>query len=87
MQGRVSDHVVNTLAKLMAEAKAGYIDAVAVIVVSPDGRPAIHFGGAGDLTPSVYLGAGLLKATIEQQALNVAGATQMNSGLVVPGHG
>ncbi len=82
---RVSDHVVNTLAKAIAEPKTGNIEAVALVTVGPDGRPVVNFGGDGTLMPSIYLGVGILRATIEEQALSAQGAKTMNSGLIVPG--
>ena len=82
---RVSDHVVNTLARAIAEAKAGNIDAVALVSVGSDGRPVVNFGGDGSLMPSIFLGVGMLQATIMEQALSAQGAKQMHSGLIVPG--
>lgn len=83
--GRVSDHVVNTLAKVIADAKAGSVEAVAIVTVGPDGQPRVHFGGAGDLVPSLNLGLDMMKATFMRQLVEAPGATQMNSGLVIPG--
>jgi hypothetical protein len=82
---RVSDHVVSTLARVIADAKAGSVDAVAIVAVGPDGQPRVHFGGAGDLVPSINLGLDMIKATFMQQALGAPGAAEMNSGLIVPG--
>ena len=53
--------------------------------IGPDGRPQVKFAGEADLAPSIYLGAGLIKATIEAQVVSAPGAVQKNSGLVVPG--
>lgn len=82
---RISDHVLNTLAKAIADAKAGGVEAVAIITVGPDGRPRVAFGGAGELVPSINLGLDIAKMTFMQQVIDAPGATQMNSGLVVPG--
>ena len=82
---RVSDHVVNTLARLTAEAKAGNIAALAVVTVSPGGDPAVNFGGSRDMIPEVYLGAGLLQATIMEQVLVAPDAKKMHSGVIMPG--
>lgn len=81
-QKRASDHILATVARLMADAKAGSVEALAIVAVGPDGAPKVSFAGAGDLAPSIYLGAGLLQKTIEEQA----GQAKMNSGLIV-GHG
>jgi hypothetical protein len=78
--GRISDHVLHTLAKVTADAKAGSIEALAIIAVGPDGAPRVMFAGAGELAPSIYLGAGIAQKTI----LDQAGAPQMNSGIIVP---
>jgi hypothetical protein len=82
---RVSDHVVMTLAKIIAEAKAGNVEAVAIVTVDPSGRPRVHFGGEGDLVPSINLGLDIMKATFMAQIVEAPGARQMNSGLVIPG--
>ncbi len=57
-----NDNVVRALAKAMAAARAGDVEAVAVIAVSADGVPEITFGGETELVPSVNIGVDLLKA-------------------------
>jgi hypothetical protein len=84
---RVSDHVVHTLAKIIAEARAGNVDAVGIVTVSPEGKPRFHFGGDGGLVPSVNLGLDMAKATFMAQIIGEPGARVMNSGLVMPGEG
>lgn len=78
---RVSDHVLHALARVTADAKRGSVEAMAIIAVGPDGAPQVIFAGAGELAPSIYLGAGLVQKTITDQAA----APQMNSGIIVPG--
>lgn len=84
MTGRVSDHVLHTIARVMADAKAGSVEAVVIIAVDPTGKPRVHFGGAGDLVPSLNLGLDMAKTTFMQQVVEAPGATQMNSGIVLP---
>jgi hypothetical protein len=84
---RVSDSVVNALARAIADAKAGSIEAIALVVVGPDGRPRVHFAGEADLAPSIYMGAGIIQATLMGQLLTAPAAVQMNSGIVIPGRG
>lgn len=82
---RVSDSVVHAFARAIADAKAGGIEAAAIITVDPQGRPRVVFAGEGDLVPSINLGLDMMKATFMAQIISAPGATQMNSGLVVPG--
>lgn len=81
---RVSDSVVNKLAALLVEAKRGNIEAIGVVVVTPDGKPKAHFAGEGDLVPSVNLGFDIFKATIMAQVVGAPGAVEMRSGIVIP---
>ena len=83
-RGRVSDHVLQTLARVTADAKAGSVEAIAIITVGPDGRPRIQFGGAGELVPSINLGLDVMKATFMQQIVE-APVIAENSGIIVPG--
>lgn len=83
MAGRISDHVVSTIARAMAEAKAGSVDAIAIVTVDATGRPKVAFGGAGDLVPSLNLGLDIMKATFMSQIVEAPGAAQMNSGLIL----
>lgn len=83
---RVSDHVVNTLARVIADAKAGSVHAVAIVAVDPTGRPLTYFAGAGDLVPHINLGLDMVKGTFLQQVLQAPAAATMNSGLIVPGN-
>ena len=82
---RVSDSVVNKLAMLLMEAKRGNIEAVALVCVGPDGAPRVHFAGESDLAPSIYLGAGMMQHTLMSQIVGAPGATQLHSGIVLPG--
>lgn len=78
---RVSDSVINKLAAITVEAKRGNVEALAIITVSPDGEPRVHFAGEADLVASLNLGIDMCKATVIARIA----APRMNSGLVVPG--
>lgn len=81
---RVSDHVVNTLARVIANAKAGNVQAVMIIVVTPDGASEVQFGGDAEYMPSVNLGLDMAKHTLLSRIVSAPGAARMNSGLVMP---
>lgn len=66
---KINDKVVQALAKVMADAKRGLVSTVAIIAVGDDGKPNVLYGGETDLTPSINLGADMLKATIMGQIL------------------
>lgn len=65
----VNDKVCDALAKVLSDAKRGQVSLVAIIAVGEDGKPNVLFGGETDLTPSINLGADMLKFTILQQIL------------------
>jgi hypothetical protein len=54
-------NVVHALARVLAEARAGNVEAVAIIAVAPDGVPDVSFGGEAELMPSANVGLDLLK--------------------------
>jgi hypothetical protein len=83
-QVRISDSVLHTLAKVIADAKAGSVEAVAIVAVGPDGRPRVHFAGEADLAPSINLGADIIKTSLMQQIIDAPGAVKAHSGLVLP---
>jgi hypothetical protein len=66
---RANDKACSALAKVLADAKRGQVQLVAIIAVGGDGQPRVIFGGEADLTPSVNLGADILKATIMAQII------------------
>ena len=82
---RVSDSVLHKLARVTADARAGSVEAACIIAVGPDGRPIVHFAGEFDLFPSINLGLDMAKATFMAQIIAAPGATQMRSGIVMPG--
>lgn len=68
-QRKPNDKAVAALAKVLADAKRGDVSCVAIIAVDDNGKPNVLFGGETDLTPSVNLGADMLKTTILNQIL------------------
>lgn len=66
---KANDKVVEQLAKALVDAKRGVIQNVAIIATDPEGVPRVLYGGDMSLTPSVYLGAGMLQARLMQQVL------------------
>lgn len=71
-----NENVVRALAKALAEARAGNVEAVAIITASPEGEPDASFAGEMELVASVNLGADMLKAKIAHTVMMTkAGAT------------
>lgn len=64
-----NENVLRALAKATAEARAGNVEAVAIIIVSGDGVPDVTFGGETELLPSCNLGADFLKAHLVRMAM------------------
>lgn len=56
-----NENVLRALARVMAEARAGRFEAVAIVAVTANGEPDTSFGGEAELLPSVNLGLDLLK--------------------------
>lgn len=54
-------NVLSALARVTAEARAGNVEAVAIVAVSGDGIPDVSFGGEAELMPSANIGLDLLK--------------------------
>jgi hypothetical protein len=48
----------------MAEARAGNVEAVAIVSVSPDGIPEPSFGGEAELMPCCNIGLDMLKVSL-----------------------
>lgn len=59
-----NENVVRALAKALTDARAGNIEAVAIITASPDGEPDVRFAGESELVASVNIGVDMLKAQI-----------------------
>ncbi len=62
-----NENVVRALARVLADARAGNIEAVAIVACSPDGVPDVSFGGESELIPSVNLGIDALKLNFVSQ--------------------
>lgn len=63
-----NENVIRALARVMAAARAGDVEAVAIIACSADGVPDNSFGGEAELFPSVNLGIDMLKAELIARA-------------------
>lgn len=81
----VNESVIKALAKAMADARAGSIEAVCIITASPGGVPGIAYSGESDLMPTINVGADMVKAYVIGQVLQVS--MQQASGLVRPAVG
>lgn len=66
-----NQNVINALARVMAEARVGNVEAVAIVAVSADGAPDASFGGEAELMPSANIGLDLLKATFVHRVMTV----------------
>jgi hypothetical protein len=64
-----NENVIRALARVMAEARAGNVEAVAIVAVGNDGVPDASFGGEAELMPSVNLGLDSLKAQFVFRAM------------------
>lgn len=56
-----NENVLRAIARVMAEARAGNVEAVAIVAVGPSGIPDTSFGGEEELLPSVYIGLDMLR--------------------------
>lgn len=59
-----NENVLRKLAAVSANARAGDVEAVAVITVTPGGVPEVHFAGEAELLPSVNIGVDMAKDVI-----------------------
>lgn len=59
-----NENVIRALARVMAEARAGNVEAVAIVAVSPSGIPDATFGGEAEFMPSANIGLDLLKQSM-----------------------
>lgn len=66
-----NENVLRALARVMAAARAGDVEAVAIVAVSPEGVPDVSFGGEAELMPSANIGLDLLKATFVHRVMAV----------------
>lgn len=66
-----NENVIKALARVMADAKAGNVEAVAIVAVSPDGTPDASFGGEAELMPSANIGLDLLKVSFVTRVMAV----------------
>lgn len=81
-----NENVIRALARVMAEARAGNIEAVAIVAVGDTGVPDASFGGEGELIPSVNIGLDSLKAQFVFRVMQAA--EQPTTGIRRPvGHG
>lgn len=63
-----NENVIRALAKAIADARAGNIEAVMIITASPEGMPDVSFGGEVELMPSINLGIDLGKQQVLAQS-------------------
>lgn len=56
-----NENVIRALAKAMAEARAGNIEAVVIVIASPEGIPDASFAGETELFPSINIGLDIAK--------------------------
>ena len=56
-----NENVMRALARVMARARAGDVEAVAIIACGADGVPEPSFGGEAELMPSINIGLDALK--------------------------
>jgi hypothetical protein len=67
-----NENVIRALARVLAEARAGNVEAVAIVAVSPDGTPDASFGGEAELMPSANIGLDLLKASFIHRVMKLS---------------
>jgi hypothetical protein len=80
-----NQNVLRALARVMAEARAGNIEAVAIVAVSAQGVPEVSFGGEAELMPSANIGLDLLKASFVHRVM--AQTEVPTTSVVVPATG
>ena len=59
-----NENTIRALAKALADARAGDVDAVLIVTASPNGRPDAVFAGEEELLPSVNIGIDMAKQSI-----------------------
>ena len=80
-----NENVLRLLARIIANARAGDVEAVVIVAVKADGMPDVSFGGAMELMPSANLGVDMFKAQLMIQASRLE--HQPVSSLVRPASG
>lgn len=69
LTGRTAnENVIRALAKALADARGGNVEAVMIVTASPDGIPDASFGGEVEYMPTINLGIDLAKANVLAQA-------------------
>lgn len=63
-----NENVLRALARVMAEARAGNVEAVMIVSASPEGMPDACFAGETELLPSINIGLDLGKTQVLAQA-------------------
>jgi hypothetical protein len=66
-----NENVLRLLARIMANARAGDVEAVVIVAVRSDGMPDVSFGGVMELMPSANLGVDMFKHQLMQQASSI----------------
>lgn len=59
-----NENVIRALARVLAQARAGEVEAVAIVAVSPTGIPEPSFGGEAELMPCCNIGLDMLKVSL-----------------------
>jgi len=80
-----NENVLRALARVMAEARAGNVEAVAIVAVGDTGVPDASFGGEAELLPSINMGLDLLKAQFVFRAMKAT--EQPTTSIVRPASG
>lgn len=77
LTGRTAnENVIRALAKALADARGGNIEAVMIVTASPDGIPDAAFGGEAEYMPTINLGIDMAKQhVLAQVAEQIFGAT------------
>lgn len=66
-----NENVLRAIARVMAAARAGNVEAVAIVAIGPDGTPDVSFGGEAEFLPSANIGLDLLKMSFVTRVMSV----------------
>ncbi len=66
-----NENVIRALSRVLAEARAGNVEAVAIVAVSPEGIPEPSFGGEAELMPCCNIGLDMLKVSLVTKCMQV----------------
>jgi len=80
-----NENVIRALAKAMAEARAGNVEAVMIVSASPEGIPDASFGGEAEFMPTINLGIDLAKQNVLAQCAQIV--MKPTTSLVRPASG